>query len=353
MKNKSLEYLVGEVVKHNEEAFNELYRRYYKLVYYIAFQLTKNSSDADDVLQETFLQMQKSIHDLRDAKQFKAWIGRIAYSKSMKLFQKQKDANLSDAQLQVLSNQMESRSDFLPEHSMHYEHDMKALDHCIANLKHVYREVLLLYYFAQLNIREIALTLNIPEGTVKSRLLYGKKYLKTEIDVYQEQTGERITFKGSSLETLLVGAGASLSSTSLVSGSLPFKHISIPPTTMLLIAKVAAITTLASGAVVGGYSLYEQNKEEATPPQVISKSMISSDPFPTLWYKEKQVDKARIAYETLLEFAHCEVEMAQKSKEEFAEIFPVYQAVESYGGTYQQLLHRNSWVEEFLKYNEL
>ena len=63
MKNKSLPQLIKQAQNHEEAAFNELYRRYVKLVRYIAFHLTKNNTDTDEVVQEVFIQVQRSIQD--------------------------------------------------------------------------------------------------------------------------------------------------------------------------------------------------------------------------------------------------------------------------------------------------
>ena len=202
MKLKKLIYLVR---KNDEDAFQELYRRYHRLVFYVAYQVTKNHADAEEVVQETFVQVTRSIDSLKDPEQFKSWVGRIAYTKAITMLRKNRDQQLSDQQLEMLSNKTELRWDYCPDEKSHHDADMRVLHECMAKLKLPYREVLTLYYFAQLNIKEIADLTQYPEGTVKSRLLYGKKYLREEIELYEQQNQIKLDFHATSLEAVLEG----------------------------------------------------------------------------------------------------------------------------------------------------
>ena len=60
-KEKTDVSLIMAVQSGNEEAFNQLYEQYYRLVYFIAYEMCHNDADAKDILQETFVQVEKSI----------------------------------------------------------------------------------------------------------------------------------------------------------------------------------------------------------------------------------------------------------------------------------------------------
>lgn len=343
MKEQSPEGLVQRVQEHDEDAFNELYQRYRRLVHYIAFQLTKNEADADDIVQETFIQVQSSIQDLKDPNLMKAWIGRIAHSKSITLLRKKKDQQMSDKQADFLSKQKEVRMEYCPDEQSHHTTDMEVLHQCISELKLPYREVLILYYFVQLSIKEICDELQIPEGTVKSRLLYGKKNLKERISLYERTAQVKVTFHETALESMLFTAGSAMVVTSPKPAFLHFKNITIPTSTILMSMKVTIAATLVSGAAIGGFITYQnlnEQKLEATP--MVANERHATE-FPKVYYNGKQIDTARAAYELLLTEAHCEAELKKMDTKKQEEISIIYKALQDYGGAYPELLSTYDW----------
>lgn len=349
MKKLTLPELVENVKQGNENAFNELYQRYYKLVRYIAFQLSKNHADAEEITQEVFLQVLHSIDSLRDPNQFKAWISRITYSKAKMQFRKHKDRSIENELLDVLNMKEEEHPDYVPVKNMHYISDKEVLDECLLQLKDRFREVLILHYFSQLSIKEIAELMETPEGTVKSRLLYAKQYLKDEITAYEQRTKTKLNFKGKTLEAVMLSYAASMVPKTTVP-FLTFKKITIPTSTALMALKIAGIVVLAGGAGYGLYETYQhQNKEDGLLNSTFPTTDINTTTktFDSIQYLGEEIKTPKQAYKTLLTWAHCEVEMKEKTKEEIQEILPVYEALESFGEGYGRLLHRNHWDEQF------
>ena len=86
--NKTDPSLIRKVQAKDEEAFNLLYHRYVKLVYYIAYRICKNDADSQDIVQDTFLQVKRMIHNLKNPSLFKFWLNQIAISKCKNLFRK-------------------------------------------------------------------------------------------------------------------------------------------------------------------------------------------------------------------------------------------------------------------------
>lgn len=349
MKKLTLPALVDQIKKGNEDAFNELYARYHKLVRYIAFQLTKNHADTEEIVQEVFVQVYKSIDSLKEPEQIKGWISRITYSKVKMQFRKHKDRGIDDELVDVLNKKEEDRYDFVPMKNMHYTSDKEVLDNCLLNLKENFREVLILYYFSQLSIKEIAELTQTPVGTVKSRLLYAKQYLKDEVEEYEKSTHTKLDFKGKTLEAMLISYAASMVPKTAVP-FLTFKKITIPTSTALMALKVAGIVALAGGAGYTLYSNYQNQKAEealsnASFPAVSTN--VETKQFTPILYKGKEIKTAEQAYKTLITWAHCEVEMMEKSEAEIKEIQPLFEALSQFGEGYGRLLHRNHWDEQF------
>lgn len=353
MKKKSLPALVELVQQNNEEAFNELYRRYYKLVRYIAFGMTKSDADTDEIVQEVFIQVQKSIKNLKEPELFKSWLSRITYSKTKMLFRNHKDRPMEDEYLDLLQHQEEVREDFIPRRKQRHNHDLEILYKCIQKLKPDFREVLLFYYFSQMSIKEIAEVTGNPEGTVKSRLLYAKKYLKTEVEEYEKETGEHITFHGKSLEAALSLCGLSLIE-SAHKPILSFNHITIPSSTFLMVAKLSLASVLAFGGAYTFYDYNNRNNQENIPNQVPpnTEQNKTTKEFIPVEYQGIIITTPKDAYKTLITWADCEVEMRDKTKEELKEANKLYQSLMQFGEGYAQLLERRSWDTAFESYVE-
>lgn len=330
--------LVAKVLQNDEEAFNEIYRRYHKLVRYIAFQLTRNSADADEVLQDVFVQVQKSLKDLKDPKNLKAWISRITYSKAKLLFRSRKDVYLDSDKIEVLYNKLEDRMEYLPSEKAKYQANFDVLYKCILTLSDDYREVISLFYFGQMSLKEIIAILNIPEGTVKSRLLYAKKNLRKAIVAYEERTQDKVRFH--SLSTALMGLGFCMVGKKPVSLFLfktRIKELSFLQTS-------AVVATAVSVSVVAGSTINHLVQDRK---DVNKEAFVSN--FKVVNYQGEEITTPKQAYKTLLDWADCEVEMKEKTKQEYLEIEPVFHALQSYGEGYYDLLVQFNWSTQFSK----
>lgn len=337
MKKLTVTQLVHLLRENDENAFNELYERYHRLVYYIAFQLTKNHADAEEIVQETFVQVQRSISTLKEPSQFKAWIGKIAHSKTVTMLRRKKDQQMSDSQLEILSNETEERIDFCPETMSRHKTDMKILQECLLQLKPQYREVLILYFFVQLNNKEISEMLDCPLGTVKSRLLYGKKYLKEAIEQYETDNDIKLSFRASCVEALLAIGCASLSP---VSYSSWFSYPKFKFSYTISYVKAAMIILLCATTLFGGYyfvDAYHNNQN-----RIDDKAL-----FAELYYENIPITTPREAYEVLLKHAHCKADIQELNQEQLKQLFHIYDALKQYGGTYYDLLYTYYWDMSF------
>ncbi len=71
-------HLIKKIKQGNEEAFEIIYRKYEGLIYYIALSITKNKEDAEEVVQDTFVNMFNSISTYQEKNKFKQWLMQIA-----------------------------------------------------------------------------------------------------------------------------------------------------------------------------------------------------------------------------------------------------------------------------------
>ena len=162
------------------DAFEALFRQYEKLVSRTAYLITGDTEEAKDVMQEVFVSVWKWRHTFNPRKgKFTTWLHRITVNQCSKKRRKKQPVFLSLEEIEDKGFQMEA-SEF-PEEVMitreEYERLMKALNSL--NAKH--RSVLVLRYFNDLSYYEIAQVIDIPLGTVKSRLNQALKSLREQL----------------------------------------------------------------------------------------------------------------------------------------------------------------------------
>lgn len=155
------------------EAFEQLVNDHKLLLYSIAYSIAPHA-DADDIVQETFIHAYTHYGSLKDPTRLSAWLCAIARNKAIDCAKKASHILSMD----VLNNAVTS---FTPESVYLHREEHSRLWESISSLSDKNREVLLLFYFAGKNIREIAALLSLPEGSVKSRLSEGRKKLKKEL----------------------------------------------------------------------------------------------------------------------------------------------------------------------------
>ena len=143
----------------------ELVDMYKNNIYAAAFNICKSSADAEDVVQETFLQYYITKKEFDDEKHIRYWILRVAINKAKNIqssFRRKKEMSLEDY--------VETLTFETPESRELFEEVMK--------LPEKYRVVIHLFYYEDYSIKEIAKILRVTESSVKVRLSRGRAKLK-------------------------------------------------------------------------------------------------------------------------------------------------------------------------------
>lgn len=159
------------------EEFKTLTYPHMKLLYNMALKYCGNSHDAHDIVQETYLMAFSKFHQLREKSKCKPWLLRILRNNFLKSFQKNKTRQ-KIAETDYVAFLKESLSSGTAETLLVKASGRKVILDAIDLLPMKYKEVLLLYYMEDLLYKEIAKTLDIPIGTVMSRLTRARGALK-------------------------------------------------------------------------------------------------------------------------------------------------------------------------------
>ena len=169
-------HLIQQVAKQDRDAFSQLYDRFSTLVFSLAMRMLKARSDAEDLLQEVFVQVWRQAQSYSAERGSpEAWIVNIARSRAIdkirSIRRMQKNFVLTDDPARVESSENVESSAADSETRL-------AMNSALANLPETQRKVLELAYFDGLTQSEIADRLAEPLGTVKTRMRSGIQKLR-------------------------------------------------------------------------------------------------------------------------------------------------------------------------------
>ena len=151
-------------------------RQYGKRLYGLCLSLCANTFEADDLYQDTWLRVVKSISQYDPNREFEPWLTRICVNTYRNTLRRIARSPL----LNFRTN--EEMDDFLQSIPASQNPDYSLLHEAVNGLPEKLRLAVILFYFEEMDIAATAHILNIPEGTVKSRLSKARKLLKEALD---------------------------------------------------------------------------------------------------------------------------------------------------------------------------
>ncbi|MBK6975898.1 MAG: RNA polymerase sigma factor [Cytophagaceae bacterium] len=158
--------LIAACKKNDRIAQRTLYDKYKRAMYTLAYRLTGNFDDADDVLQDAFIDIFRNLQNFRGESTIGAWIKTIVIRKAYKKIKGPvMPENIEDYQNVVIT-------------LSHEKIDSEYLEKAILSLPDGYRTVFLMLEIEGYTHKEVSEVLGITEGTSKSQLFYAKKRLR-------------------------------------------------------------------------------------------------------------------------------------------------------------------------------
>lgn len=175
------EDLLLEKARHgDQEAFGELVRLYEKKVYALTLRMCKNPDDAAEAAQEAFLAAWQGLKFFRGEASFSTWLYRLASNACVDLLRKeQRHRAVSGPSLNDEDTYMDIADDAATPQELAERSELREqIEEGLQSLTPEHREVLILRELHQLSYDEIAQTLDLDTGTVKSRISRGRKALR-------------------------------------------------------------------------------------------------------------------------------------------------------------------------------
>jgi len=164
--------LVNQAIQGDRDAFIRLIREIENSLYNTAKSMLRKEEDVADAIQETILKAYKSMHTLREPQYFKTWMFRILINECNSMLSRR---SLSTSYAEVPAKQEQL--------SPYDEVDMRE---AVDRLEESKRIVIVLHYFEDLTLRQVADTLNISESAVKMRLSRARQELYQKFKNFRE-----------------------------------------------------------------------------------------------------------------------------------------------------------------------
>ena len=297
---KTIKELVLSAKNGNKKAFDKLYKLTSNDVWFTCVSLLKDEENAKDIMQETYITAFLKLDTLKDEEKFCGWLTAIATNKSKNKLKGKVEYQIDD---EVLIAKTETDELMLPEEYINKAEKRKVLLQIIEDtLSFNQYQVVLMFYFNELSIAEIAQALEISEGTVKSRLNSSRAKMKTAIEDYENKSGDKlhgvvfvpffttifreqakslkvpsITIKLPNGQTLATSATKGFATGAKSTVSYIVKATATATVKTKVIAVVCGATILAGTSAVGISILAGCNAEkEPTEPSVISSTVQTS-----------------------------------------------------------------------------
>jgi RNA polymerase sigma-70 factor (ECF subfamily) len=178
------ETLISKALDGSQRHWERLVRRHETMVYNYCLRMTRNSSDARDLLQEVFLAVYRHLPSYRNEGQFKGWMMRIAANKTMDLLRmRQRSPRLSTDDSAVEAVQQWQAPDYHnPDQIYEQGNDNRRIHALLQSLPPEQRLVVELKFFQHRTFEEIAVQTSTPVNTVKSRLYASLQKLKDTME---------------------------------------------------------------------------------------------------------------------------------------------------------------------------
>lgn len=182
MEYKADEELIAQTLDGSTAAFDTLMRKHQDMVFRVGMSFGKNKDNALDITQNVFLKTYENLRMFRGKSSFKTWLMRIAYNEGNNWIRKHKretDDETFEEEIMITPNTPTQEDDLLA------RENRSMLLRCLLNLNTKYRLAVVLRYFEDKSIREIAGIIGCSEGMVKNMLFRSLQKLRESLTLKQ------------------------------------------------------------------------------------------------------------------------------------------------------------------------
>jgi RNA polymerase sigma-70 factor (ECF subfamily) len=182
--NISEKKLIALAKEGDMEAFESLVRKYQKSIYYLCHRMTGAHQSADDLSQEAFIKAYISLSSFKDGMNFFTWLRKIAVNNNLNFLKVNKREELLGENDSLIPDDASSTNRELPQDKLQRIRLEQKFKEALMALPAKQRIIFVLRFYENQSYTEISQILNIPRGTVMSRLNRARKKLKALLAAY-------------------------------------------------------------------------------------------------------------------------------------------------------------------------
>ncbi len=176
------EVLKNLVKTNDNDSRRLLFEAYYKKTYAVAYNILRSRENAEDITQDAFIKAFQNMNQLQDGAKFGAWLAVIASNLARNYLKREKRIYYTDEEVVMEEGSEANYTEESALRSLEVERIRKA----IRALPSEYYQVVVLQYYYDLKVEEIADMLKLSAGTVKSRLHRARKRLAKDLELNDE-----------------------------------------------------------------------------------------------------------------------------------------------------------------------
>jgi len=189
---QGLAKIIKAAQKGDSQARQALYLESSKSVYFLAFKILKNKEDAEDITQDVFVTVFEKLAELKQPAAYINWVNQITSNKCLNYLKKKKPMLVDEQDLLDIMDEDGSVDNTTPEMLYDNEETRRIIMEIIDKLPETQRVSVMLRYYSQLSIEEIAVATDTNEYTVKNRLATARKKIRSAILEKEEKDGIRL-----------------------------------------------------------------------------------------------------------------------------------------------------------------
>lgn len=297
----NISHLVEKIKKGDNKSFEKLYKLTEREVWFTCISFLKNETTAQDIMQETYITAFLKIQSLEKSSQIRSWLNRIAVNKCKNYLKGKGEIQLDDEIFEnqaIVDERISNPEEYISDKAKR-EIILSIMQEVLSDVQY---QTVIMHYFNEMTVDEIAEVFECSRGTVLSRLNYSRAKMKTAIEDYENKSGDKlhgvvvvpffttifkeeakslavpnITIKLPNGQTLATSATKGIATGAKSTVSSIVKATATATVKTKVIAVVCGATILAGISAVGISILAGCNAEkEPTEPSVISSTVQTS-----------------------------------------------------------------------------
>ncbi|ARV14940.1 RNA polymerase sigma factor [Polaribacter sp. SA4-12] len=175
MTNNNDQLYITKVINGDANAFTYLVDTYKNMVFSLAFKMTKNREEAEEISQDSFIKAYKNLKNFKGDSKFSTWMYRIVYHASLDAIKKNKNNNNTLEINEITFNQIKSVDNILE--GIERKERSKIMNDCLLKLPEDERSIIWMFYYDELSLKEIIEVTQFSEANIKVKLHRARKKL--------------------------------------------------------------------------------------------------------------------------------------------------------------------------------